>query len=153
MIHVDETGSSAAEPPSSGATSRSLLERVKADDGAAWETLVGLYGPFVYRWVRRWDLPSTRPPTCFRTFFGRWPSTSPDSAKRMRAIHFAAGCTASPITKCATISESSVASRAARRGTEAQLRLARLARDRLPAEGEESGGEPERLGRLRGPSS
>jgi RNA polymerase sigma-70 factor, ECF subfamily len=69
MVHVDETGSSGREPPSSGATSRSLLERVKADDGAAWETLVGLYGPVVYRWVRRWDVSEHEAADVFQDVF------------------------------------------------------------------------------------
>jgi RNA polymerase sigma-70 factor, ECF subfamily len=43
-------------PLSSTATSRSLLDRARADDPGAWERLVGLYGPLVYRWCRRWDL-------------------------------------------------------------------------------------------------
>ena len=68
MVHVDETGSSEREPPSS-ATSRSLLERVKADDGAAWETLVGLYGPVVYRWVRRWDVSEHEAADVFQDVF------------------------------------------------------------------------------------
>ncbi|HLJ97042.1 MAG TPA: RNA polymerase sigma factor [Gemmataceae bacterium] len=42
-------------PPSTG-TSRSLLERVKADDPAAWDRLVTLYAPMVFHWCRRWDL-------------------------------------------------------------------------------------------------
>jgi RNA polymerase sigma-70 factor, ECF subfamily len=41
----------------STATSRSLLERLQADDAGAWDRLVVLYGPLVYRWCRRWDLP------------------------------------------------------------------------------------------------
>ena len=69
MIHVDETGSSGREPPSSGATSRSLLDRVKADDGAAWETLVGLYGPVVYRWVKRWDVSEHEAADVFQDVF------------------------------------------------------------------------------------
>ncbi len=44
-----------ADQPSSG-TSRTLLERVQADDGAAWDRLVTLYGPLVYQWCGRWDL-------------------------------------------------------------------------------------------------
>jgi RNA polymerase sigma-70 factor (ECF subfamily) len=43
--------------PPSTATSRSLLGRLKADDPAAWDRMVGLYAPLVYRWCRRWDLP------------------------------------------------------------------------------------------------
>lgn len=36
--------------------STSLLERVKAQDPAAWQRLVGLYGPLVYRWCRQGGL-------------------------------------------------------------------------------------------------
>jgi RNA polymerase sigma-70 factor (ECF subfamily) len=33
-----------------------LLERLKADDAEAWDRLIVLYAPMVYRWCRRWDL-------------------------------------------------------------------------------------------------
>ena len=53
-----------SEPTSSGdrrhpstATSRSLLERIKADDAAAWDRLISLYAPLAYQWCRHWDLP------------------------------------------------------------------------------------------------
>jgi len=36
----------------SESTSTSLLERAKAQQGEAWERLVYLYGPLVYRWCR-----------------------------------------------------------------------------------------------------
>jgi RNA polymerase sigma-70 factor (ECF subfamily) len=48
-------GNDAGALPSTG-TSRSLLERVKADDAAAWDRLVSLYAPLVLHWCRRWDL-------------------------------------------------------------------------------------------------
>jgi len=38
---------------SSSGTSPSLLERVRTDDPAAWERLVGLYSPLVLFWCRR----------------------------------------------------------------------------------------------------
>jgi RNA polymerase sigma-70 factor, ECF subfamily len=69
MIQVDEPSSSHQDPPSSGATSRSLLERVQADDESAWEKLVGLYGPLVYRWLRRWDLPEHEAADVFQDVF------------------------------------------------------------------------------------
>jgi len=40
----------------SSATSRSLLDRVRADDAVAWSRLVGLYAPLVFYWCRRADL-------------------------------------------------------------------------------------------------
>ena len=40
----------------STATSRSLLERVKANEAEAWDRLVALYAPLVFQWCRGWDL-------------------------------------------------------------------------------------------------
>ena len=40
----------------SSATSRSLLDRVRADDAAAWDRLVSLYAPLVFYWCRRAEL-------------------------------------------------------------------------------------------------
>jgi RNA polymerase sigma-70 factor (ECF subfamily) len=45
-----------AEPQPSSSTSRSLLERVKGHDEAAWQRLVVLYAPLVLAWCRRWQL-------------------------------------------------------------------------------------------------
>jgi RNA polymerase sigma-70 factor, ECF subfamily len=44
------------EPQPSSGTSRSLLERIRADDAAAWQRLVTLYAPLVCSWCRRWGL-------------------------------------------------------------------------------------------------
>jgi RNA polymerase sigma-70 factor (ECF subfamily) len=57
------------EPHSSSATSRTLLDRVKANDSAAWDRLVGLYAPLVYRWCRRWDLPEQEIADVFQDIF------------------------------------------------------------------------------------
>jgi RNA polymerase sigma-70 factor (ECF subfamily) len=57
MIPPAANPDSPGPPPSSVATSRSLLERARADDSAAWERLVGLYAPLVFGWCRRWGLP------------------------------------------------------------------------------------------------
>ena len=54
---LSEPASSGDRPQRSTATSRSLLERIKADDAAAWDRLISLYAPLAYRWCRRWDLP------------------------------------------------------------------------------------------------
>src|SRR5438132_5611065 len=53
-INQRMNGSSGVQP--STGTSRSLLERVKADDPTAWERLVTLYAPLVFHWCRRWHL-------------------------------------------------------------------------------------------------
>jgi RNA polymerase sigma-70 factor (ECF subfamily) len=41
---------------SSTSTSRSLLERARADDPQAWERLIALYAPLVLQWCRGWNL-------------------------------------------------------------------------------------------------
>ncbi len=51
------------------ATSRSLLERVKADDTVAWNRLVSLYAPLVYYWCRRWDLQEQDTADVFQEVF------------------------------------------------------------------------------------
>jgi RNA polymerase sigma-70 factor, ECF subfamily len=56
MSDASEPIPNGRELPSSTATSRSLLERLKADDAEAWDRLVILYAPLVYRWCRRWEL-------------------------------------------------------------------------------------------------
>lgn len=42
---------------SSTRTPRSLIDRARANDPAAWATLVDLYAPLAHRWCRRWGLP------------------------------------------------------------------------------------------------
>ncbi|HZW34895.1 MAG TPA: sigma-70 family RNA polymerase sigma factor [Isosphaeraceae bacterium] len=56
MTEASKPIGSQEEPQSSTATSRSLLDRLKAGDPEAWDRLVVLYAPLVYRWCRRWDL-------------------------------------------------------------------------------------------------
>jgi RNA polymerase sigma-70 factor (ECF subfamily) len=51
----DNSGNGVGSSPST-ATSRSLLERVKADEPQAWDRLVRLYAPLVFQWCRGWDL-------------------------------------------------------------------------------------------------
>ena len=37
-------------------TSTSLLRRASSGEGEAWQRLVSLYAPVVYRWCRQWGL-------------------------------------------------------------------------------------------------
>jgi len=43
---------------SDSATSLSLVERVQRLEPESWRRLVDLYGPIVYRWCRRWNVPA-----------------------------------------------------------------------------------------------
>ncbi len=56
MSDASEPTLNRGEPQSSTATSHDLLDRLKADDAQAWDRLIVLYAPLVYRWCRRWDL-------------------------------------------------------------------------------------------------
>jgi RNA polymerase sigma-70 factor (ECF subfamily) len=47
------TGQNVNPDEGQSATSSSLLQRVKAQDQQAWERLVTLYSPLVYRWCRK----------------------------------------------------------------------------------------------------
>src|SRR5262245_15327662 len=68
MNDVSEVpGSSEAQP--SSATSRSLLERARANDARAWERLVGLYAPLVLHWCRRGGLGEADAADVFQEVF------------------------------------------------------------------------------------
>ncbi|MBI3464738.1 MAG: sigma-70 family RNA polymerase sigma factor [Planctomycetes bacterium] len=54
--HVSPAAGNGSSSERSSSTSRSLLERVKANEQAAWDRLVTLYAPLVCHWCRRWDL-------------------------------------------------------------------------------------------------
>jgi RNA polymerase sigma-70 factor, ECF subfamily len=48
-----------ADESSSTRTPRSLIDRARSADPAAWAAFVDLYGPLVLRWCRRWHLQET----------------------------------------------------------------------------------------------
>jgi RNA polymerase sigma-70 factor, ECF subfamily len=56
MNVLSESVASGEGQQPSTSTSRSLLERLKVNEGAAWDRMVTLYSPLVYRWCRRWGL-------------------------------------------------------------------------------------------------
>ncbi len=69
MNSSDRSPSSDRASRPSTATSRSLLGRIQADDPAAWRRLVDLYGPLVFHWCRRWDLPEQEIADVFQDVF------------------------------------------------------------------------------------
>jgi RNA polymerase sigma-70 factor (ECF subfamily) len=56
MTDAPPTPGSEAGKSSSTGTARSLLDRARARDPAAWERMVALYAPLVLRWCRAWGL-------------------------------------------------------------------------------------------------
>ena len=148
MTHVDETSSSREGPPSSGATSRSLLERVKADDESAWEALVGLYGPLVYRWLRRWDLPEHEAADVFQDVFGALAKHIGGFRKENDGDTFRGWLHRITDNKVRDHLRKLGREPGGEGGTEAQLRLASLP-EILPSDGDDSSAEHEDVGLLR----
>jgi RNA polymerase sigma-70 factor (ECF subfamily) len=56
-------------PGTSPLTSLSLLERVKNWDTGAWQRLVDLYGPLIYRWCRRTGVKADDVPDVLQEVF------------------------------------------------------------------------------------
>ncbi len=56
MIDEPPSHGSDAGKSSSTGTARSLLDRARSHDPAAWERMVVLYAPLVLRWCRGWGL-------------------------------------------------------------------------------------------------
>jgi len=52
----DHTGNATVDDAPSSSTSLSLLDRARQRDDLAWQRLVDLYGPLIYRWCRGWGL-------------------------------------------------------------------------------------------------
>jgi RNA polymerase sigma-70 factor, ECF subfamily len=64
----ESSGGGIGSQPSSG-TPPSLLERVRADDAAAWDRLVKLYAPLVFGWCRTWGLQDQDTADIFQEVF------------------------------------------------------------------------------------
>jgi RNA polymerase sigma-70 factor (ECF subfamily) len=149
MNQVDSPSSSHQGTASSGATSRTLLERVKADDAAAWETLVGLYGPLVYRWCRRWDLPEHEAADVFQDVFGALARHIAGFRKEKEGDTFRGWLHRITDNKVRDHLRRMGREPGGEGGTEAQIRLASLpAAD--PTSGDDSGRDPDETGLLRG---
>ncbi len=56
---------------SDGATSASLIERVRAQDSDAWESLCEIYAPLVYSWARKANLKQHDAEDIIQDVFGR----------------------------------------------------------------------------------
>ena len=68
MTEPAESAASGSGLRSTG-TSRSLLERVRANETAAWDRLVTLYAPLVLHWCRRWNLQDEDSADVFQEVF------------------------------------------------------------------------------------
>src|SRR5262245_1692497 len=62
-------GTAGGELHPSSATSRSLLQRARSADAAAWDRLVALYGPLVLHWCRHWNLQEPDAADVFQEVF------------------------------------------------------------------------------------
>lgn len=65
-------------PHDDAGTATSLLQRAAARQVDAWEKLVSLYGPLVYRWCRRWGLQASDAENVGQEVFARLASRLAD---------------------------------------------------------------------------
>ena len=91
--------------------SSTLLERIRNRRPEAWQRLVDLYGPVVYRWCRQLGVKTPTRPTWPKRFSGPSPPISISFAATGPPIVLAAGCGRSPATKSAITTASGSASR------------------------------------------
>jgi len=66
---TDETGTTGAVSVPPKSTCTDLVERLKAQQPEAWRQLVRLYGPLVYYWCRRYQLPPEDAADVFQEVF------------------------------------------------------------------------------------
>lgn len=150
MNSTDESPPSDRGPRPSTATSRSLLGRIQADDPAAWRRLVDLYGPLVFSWCRRFDLPEQEIADVFQDVF-QAVATHVAGFRRERAGDTFRGW-------LRTITQNKVRDHFRKLGrepggaggTEAQIRFARLPDAGLPEEDESGATEADAERRLFG---
>ena len=57
MSNLDKSIETGSRKQGSTSTSRSLLDRLRADEVDAWDRLIGLYAPLLLCWCRRWRVP------------------------------------------------------------------------------------------------
>ena len=77
---------------SSTGTSRSLIDRVRADDAGAWERLVSLYAPLVAHWCRRWHLADADIADVFQEVFHAVATHLVEFRNDRRTTRSAVGC-------------------------------------------------------------
>ncbi len=128
------------EPRSSTATSRTLLDRVKDDDAAAWDRMVGLYAPWCIAGAGAGTYRSKRSPTSFRTCFRPFRRISATSARRSSADTFRGWLRTIAHNKVRDHFRKLGREPGGAGGTDAQIRWSSVAAARLPDD-DDSGGE------------
>jgi RNA polymerase sigma-70 factor, ECF subfamily len=142
--HDQSLESGEGQQPST-ATSRSLIERVKAGDEAAWDRLVGLYGPLVYRWCRRWDLPDQEIADVFQDVFQAVATHIASFRKERPGDTFRGWLRIIAVNKVRDHFRKWGREPGGAGGTDAQIRLARLPAAELSEDDSSSDGEERML--------
>jgi RNA polymerase sigma-70 factor, ECF subfamily len=126
-------------PQPSTATSRSLLGRVKAGEAAAWDRLVSLYAPLVYRWCRRSELPEQEIADVFQDVFQAVAAHVADFRQEREGDTFRGWLRAITRNKVRDHFRRAGREPGGAGGTEAQVRFAQLP-DASPGEDDSDGG-------------
>jgi RNA polymerase sigma-70 factor (ECF subfamily) len=126
-----------------------LLDRVRADDAAAWDRLVALYAPLVFHWCRRWDLQEQDAADVFQEVFQSVAGHIADFRKTREGDTFRGWLRTITRNKIHDHFRKLGREPGGVGGTEAQLRMSELPAPE-PLEEETAGGEAERSLFLRG---
>src|SRR5581483_999286 len=122
-----------------------LLERVQADDAAAWDRLVSLYAPLVFQWCRRWDLQEQDVSDILQEVFGTVVKSIGSFRKEKEADTFRGWLRTITQTKVADHFRRLGREPAGIGGTDAQARLAQFPVPMVPDPGSSAGESPEQV--------
>jgi RNA polymerase sigma-70 factor, ECF subfamily len=116
---------------SSTSTSRSLLDRLKADEADAWDRLIGLYAPLLLRWCRRWHVAEQDLPDIFQDVFQAVATHIGSFRKEKQGESFRGWLRTIAYHKVCDHFRRAEREPGGAGGTDAQLRLSKLATDDL----------------------
>ena len=127
-----------ANRSSDGSTSTSLLERVRANDAAAWRRLVQLYGPLIYHWCVRSSLSNEDAADLAQEVFRSVAARIGDFRLDREGDTFRGWLRTITVNKIRDLARRRAHEPAAVGGTEHQINLARLAERPPASEGDSS---------------
>lgn len=134
-----EQSSIPISPSTSTSTSRSLLDRLKADEAEAWDRLIGLYAPLLLRWCRRWHVPEQDLSDIFQDVFQAVATHIGGFRKQKQGESFRAWLRTIAYHKVCDHFRRAEREPGGAGGTDAQLRFSRLAA--AEASDQDNGGE------------
>jgi RNA polymerase sigma-70 factor, ECF subfamily len=131
MSSLDDPLDNDSRGQRSTSTSRSLLDRLKADEADAWDRLISLYAPLLLRWCRRWHVQEQDLPDIFQDVFQAVATHIGSFRKEKQGESFRGWLRTIAYHKVCDHFRRAEREPGGAGGTDAQLRLSRLATDDL----------------------